>query len=122
MMEAQVLECNGYACAVVRSSEVIIRDAQSALDFMINIRYDTGCDRIALNMLALNPSFFILSSGVAGEVLQKFVNYQIRFAVFGDFSGYTSKPLQDFIRESNRGRAIFFAPTPEDAVRMLCRP
>ena len=37
---------------------------------------------------------------IAGDILQKFVNYGIKFAIFGDFTGYTSKPLKDFIYES----------------------
>ncbi len=52
--------------------------------------------------------FFILSSGLAGDVLQKFVNYRFRIAVYCDFSKYASKPLKDFIRESNRGKDVFF--------------
>jgi len=43
-------------------------------------------------------------------------NYYIKFAVYGDFSKYTGKPLRDFIYESNQGRDIFFVPTEEDAV------
>ena len=33
----------------------------------------------------------------AGEILQKYINYGGRIAVYGDYSRYTSKPLKDFI-------------------------
>ena len=58
----------------------------------------------------IDEPFFRLSTGLAGEVLQKFVNYHMKLAIVGDFSGYTSKPLQDFIRESNEGRHVCFQP------------
>lgn len=43
----------------------------------------------------------------------------MKLAIVGDFSGYTSKSLRDFIHESNNGRDIFFASSEEEAVRML---
>lgn len=52
-------------------------------------------------------------------MLQKFVNYRFRIAVYGDFSKYTSKPLKDFIRESNRGKDVFFTDNLEQAVEKL---
>ena len=58
-------------------------------------------------------------SGLAGEILQKFVNYQVKMAVYGDFSRYTSKPLRDFIYESNQGEHFWFVPTREEALRRL---
>jgi len=67
----------------------------------------------------IDEPFFRLSTGLAGEVLQKFVNYQMRLATVGDFSGYTSKPLRDFIHESNKGRHFFFAATREEALERL---
>ena len=63
--------------------------------------------------------FFVLSTGVAGEVAQKFVNYKMRFAIIGDFSGYTSKSLQDFIYESNKGKHLFFVANEDEAIARL---
>ncbi|MDF1495607.1 DUF4180 domain-containing protein [Caproiciproducens sp. CPB-2] len=118
-MNTQIKEKNGVKIAVVNSGETLISDGQSALDWMMSVQYETGCSRIALNKEAIADDFFILSSGVAGEILQKFINYHIKFAVYGDFSKYTSKPLRDFIYESNQGRDIFFVPTEEDAAEKL---
>ena len=107
--------------AIVKSNEIVIKDAQSAIDFVMGIRYETNCNKIALNIEALIDEFFILSKGLAGEILQKFINYQVKFAIYGDFSKYTSKPLKDFIYESNQGKDIFFVENEEDAVEMLSR-
>ena len=105
--------------AVIESREAIIKDAASAIDLMMTVKYETGCDKIALNKEALIPEFFILSKQIAGEVLEKFITYQMRLAIYGDFSKYTSNPLKDFIYESNRGKDIFFVESQELALRRL---
>jgi len=110
---------NGIKIAEVQSKDAIIFDAQSALDLMVNIEYELGCNRIAINKEAFSESFFKLSTGVAGEVMQKFTNYQVRLAVYGDFSGYTSKPLHDFIYESNKGQRFAFVSNLEQALAKL---
>ncbi len=107
--------------AVVKSDEIIIKDTQSAMDFIMTIKYETECSKIALNKEAITDDFFILSKGIAGEILQKFINYQIKFAVYGDYSKYTSKPLKDFIYESNNGKDIFFVKDEDEAVKMLSK-
>lgn len=107
--------------AVVKSDEIIIKDTQSAMDFIMTVKYETECSKIALNKEAITDDFFILSKGIAGEILQKFINYQIKFAVYGDYSKYTSKPLKDFIYESNNGKDIFFVKDEDEAVKMLSK-
>lgn len=105
--------------AIVNSDEIIIKDATSAVDFVMELKQKTHCHKIALNKTAIAEDFFILSSGLAGEILQKFVNYGIKFAIYGDFSKYTSKPLKDFIYESNQGQDVFFVATADEAKEML---
>ena len=52
------------------------------------------------------PAFFALATGVAGAVVQKFVNYRLRLVVVGDVTEHVaaSTALRDFVREANRGR------------------
>ena len=90
--------------ALVHTDEVVLRDAASALEFMMSAQYETGCRKLILPKACVAEAFFSLRTGLAGEILQKFVNYQMRLAIVGEYDHYTSKPLQDFIRESNRGR------------------
>ncbi|SDT17658.1 protein of unknown function [Streptomyces sp. TLI_053] len=56
------------------------------------------------------PEFFTLGTRLAGEVTQKFAQYRVGLAVVGDLSAYTgaSGALRDFVRESNRGRQLWF--------------
>ncbi len=104
---------------IINSEEIIIEDVQSAIDFVMTVKYETNCTKIALNKGAVIEDFFVLSKGVAGEILQKFINYQIKVALYGDFSNYTSKPLKDFIYESNKGKDIFFVEDEEQAIQKL---
>ena len=105
--------------AIVNSNEIIIKNVETAIDFMMTIQSETNCNKIVLNKEAILDDFFILSKGLAGEILQKFINYKIKFAIYGDFSSYTSKPLKDFIYESNKGKDIFFVATEKEAIKML---
>ena len=107
--------------AVVSSNEKIITDTQSALDLVMTVKYETGTNKIIMDKRNISDEFFVLSSGMAGEILQKFINYHIKIAIYGDYSGYTSKPLKDFIYESNKGKDVFFVSTFDEAVDMLTR-
>ena len=110
---------SGPGIAVVTGEEKVITDTQSALDLAMTVKYEMGAERIALDKKLVCEDFFILSTGVAGEILQKFINYHIKMAIYGDYSRYTSKPLHDFIYESNQGKDFFFVDTQEEAVRRL---
>jgi hypothetical protein len=56
---------------------------------------------------------------LAGEILQKFINYGVKIAIIGDFSGYSSKSLKDFIYECNNGNAIFYLPNQQQVIEKL---
>ena len=120
-MNLKQLERNGEIITQVETEETLITDVQSALDLMATVRYETGADRMILPKVALDERFFVLSSGLAGDILQKFVNYQLKVAIVGDHSGYNSKPLRDFIYESNNGSHVFFVATVEEALEKLSR-
>lgn len=118
-MKIKIIEQNGSQIAEVLGDELLITTAASALDLLASVRYETNCDRILISKALVCEDFFILSTGLAGEILQKFVNYGGKLAIWGEYSRYTSKPLQDFIRESNRGEQFFFTATREEALEKL---
>ncbi len=120
-MKLRTITKNGKLCAVVESNELAITDTQSALDILMSAKYEAGTKNIVIDKKLITEDFFSLSTRLAGEVLQKYINYGGRIAIYGDFSHYTSKPLRDFIYESNKGHDVFFAPTEEEAVQMLTR-
>lgn len=118
-MQTKIIRKNNTEIAVIHSSELLITDISSALDLIMTVQYETGCTNIVINKEAITNDFFILSTCLAGEILQKFINYGIRLAIYGDFSGYTSKPLKDFMYESNRGKDIYFQPNVSLAIDKL---
>lgn len=119
IMNITKVEASGRAIAVVSSTEIIIEDVQSALDLMATVQYESGCDRMVLDKSLLSETFFDLRTRLAGEILQKFINYRVKVAIVGDFSVYSSKSLQDFIYESNNGNHIFFLSTEQQAIEKL---
>lgn len=121
MIKFNIKEKNGILCAVAESEKKVITDVQSAIDIIVNANYEAGTKNIVIDKELISEDFFVLSTGLAGEVLQKFINYGGRIAIYGDFSRYTSKPLKDFIYESNNGKDVFFAASKDEAINMLTR-
>ncbi|MCI9214563.1 MAG: DUF4180 domain-containing protein [Oscillospiraceae bacterium] len=118
-MQIEYIKENGVTIAVVTGEEKVVMDTASALELAMSAKYETGADRLAIDKRVVAEDFFILSTGMAGEILQKFINYHVKAAIWGDYARYTSKPLKDFIYESNKGRDFFFVETKEEALRKL---
>ena len=118
-MQIEKIVRNNSEVAHVIDNNIIINDSQSAIDVMMTVKYKAGIKNIAISKNLITDNFFILSSGLAGEILQKFINYQFRIAIYGEYSKYTSKPLKDFIYESNSGHDIFFVESLDKAVEKL---
>jgi hypothetical protein len=113
-VEIRILEIGDIKIAEVVSEEVEIRDVQDGLDLLGNADYQEA-RRLILYERNLEPAFFDLRSGLAGEIMQKCVTYGMKLAIIGDFDKYTSSSLQALIRECNRGNDIFFVPDIETA-------
>ena len=120
-MNIEYIKVNGTDIAVVSGDQAEITTPQAALDLAATARYEAGAERIAIDKRVLGEDFFVLSTGIAGEILQKFINYHVKAAMFGDYSRYTSKPLRDFIYESNNRKDFFFTASKEEAVERLAQ-
>ena len=118
-MKIETVQKDGVTIAAVFSDQTILVDPQSALELAMTVRYETGTANFVINKQAINDDFFILSTGLAGEILQKFINYHVKAAIYGDYSHYTSNPLHDFIYESYQGNHFFFTATKEEAIQKL---
>ncbi|MBB6634116.1 DUF4180 domain-containing protein [Cohnella thailandensis] len=105
--------------AIIDSDEVLIEDVQGALDLLATVQYNEGVNKLLLRKENVSEAFFDLSTRLAGEVLQKYVNYQVKLAIVGNYDGYSSKSLKDFIYESNKGSQVFFLPSEEAALEAL---
>jgi hypothetical protein len=86
-----------------------LRDDRDATE-VIGEAFSRQVDLVVLPVERLAEEFFQLSTGVAGEILQKFVLYGLRLAIVGDITRQleASRALRDLVRESNRGRHVRF--------------
>ncbi|MGB4405650.1 MAG: DUF4180 domain-containing protein [Sphaerochaeta sp.] len=75
-MKKNIVRKNGISIAIIQSDSLVITDAQSALDLLATLDYD-HCHRIELYKETIIEDFFALSSGIAGDILQNFVNYSM---------------------------------------------
>jgi len=98
----RVLECAPDGAPLARAGDVS--------DF-ISAAWEHQAGLVAIPVERLSEDFFHLRTGLAGEAIQKFVNYRIRLAIVGDVSRFTADgaALRDFITESNRGEHVWFA-------------
>jgi hypothetical protein len=107
-MTDQLIERRGVPVLVCDADGPPVAGPQDALD-VIGSAFSRA-DVVVLPAARLDARFFQLRSGLAGEVMQKFVNYHVRLAIVGDISAHVaeSAALRDLVTESNRGRHIWF--------------
>jgi uncharacterized protein DUF4180 len=73
----------------------------------------SSADMVVVPTSRFAPEFFQLRTRLAGDLLQKFVNYQLRLTILGDLTQQASESqsLHAFILESNRGNHLWFLNT-----------
>ncbi|MCI0767024.1 DUF4180 domain-containing protein [Bacillus sp. TL12] len=118
-MKIRVHEKENSKVAIIESTDIVIEDVQGALDLMASINYEHDCQKILIHKINITEEFFNLRTRLAGEILQKYMNYGVKLAIVGDFSVYNSKSLADFIYECNKGKAVFFLRDEESALSAL---
>ncbi|OHX31483.1 DUF4180 domain-containing protein [Bacillus mycoides] len=118
-MEIKKVVTCGINIAVVTNDTLVISDVQSALDLLATVQYEVDSKRIIIHKSLISESFFDLKTRLAGEILQKFINYRVKIAIVGDFSMYASESLKDFIYECNNGNDIFYLATEQQAIEKL---
>jgi hypothetical protein len=119
-MSAKSYDLHGvrvYECAAEGPA---LRNDQDALA-VIGEAMAQAARLIVIPTARLHPDFFELRTRLAGEMLQKFVNYRMRLAIIGDLSEAASKSaaLRSFIHESNRGRDLWFMTNMSELEKRL---
>ncbi|WP_282205446.1 DUF4180 domain-containing protein [Kitasatospora fiedleri] len=104
-----VRELGGARVLVAAAEGEVVAGERAALDLLADA-YHREASWVALPVERLGAEFFRLRSGVAGAVVQKFAQYRMGLAVVGDVAARVaeSDALRDFVRESNRGRQLWF--------------
>lgn len=93
-----------------------------ALD-LIGHTYGSEVELVVVPTTAFPAGFFTLSTGLAGEITQKFLTYVPKLAIVGDISAHLvrSEALRAYVSESNRGRQLWFVDTREELSERLAR-
>ena len=113
-------QTDGLTFLEIRSEDQFINNVQDVLDLFGEL-YGQYYDGIILYERNITHDFFDLQTKLAGEILQKFSNYRIRLVIVGDWSKYTSRSLEAFITESNKGKTVNFSSSPTEALKLLSR-
>jgi hypothetical protein len=92
-----------------------IDNDRAAMDLIGNASSNSA-ELVVIPVQRFPPDFFQLRTRLAGDLLQKFVNYRLRLAIVGDLSKALaeSQSLQALVRESNRGTQIWFLPSASE--------
>lgn len=117
-MKQNILKNNHQKILEIVSDKIEINNLQDALDLMAST-YNLEVNSIIIREEQLNPNFFDLSSGLAGDILQKFSTYQMKIGIIGNFKKYKSKSLDALIIECNREKQAFFVSDIETAIKKL---
>jgi len=101
-----------YACAAAGKK---LRTGRDATD-MMSEGFEHQAEVLAIPAERFDEDFYRLRTGVAGEIVQKFMRYGGRVAVVGDISQYiaASDAFRDFVRETNRGNTFWFVANIEE--------
>ena len=103
----RILECDAEGAPIRNNRE---------LNELISRAWEHRAQWIVIPVARLGDDFFRLSTGIAGEVVQKIVQYYLHLAIVGDITRYVdeSAALRDFVRESNRGNQFCFVADREE--------
>jgi hypothetical protein len=110
---------NGKIIEVI-SDDIVLKNEKDVISFIEELT-SLEANKIIFHKENIIPDFFILRTRLAGEILQKFVNYRIKIAIVGDFKNISSETLKAFIYESNRGTEVFFLEDVEKAISKLAK-
>lgn len=117
-MKIETHNINDKKIAEIITDEIVLRTTEDGLDLLGNLYYQ-GFDKIIIHEKNITPDFFDLKTKIAGDILQKFTQYQMPLIIVGDFSKFASKSLNDFIFESNKGKHVNFVHTQSEAIEIL---
>lgn len=114
-MQVKTHTIENIKIAEIISEDILLSSVEDALNLIGNFSYQ-GFDKVIIYEKNITPNFFDLKTKIAGDILQKFVQYRMSLIIIGDFSKYESKSLKDFIFESNKGKRINFLSSISEVI------
>ncbi|MDO4780752.1 MAG: DUF4180 domain-containing protein [Bacteroides sp.] len=106
-MKIETHNIDNTRIAEIITDKTILKSTEDGLDLLGNLYYQ-GFDKVVIYEKNISPDFFDLKTKIAGDILQKFAQYQMPLIIVGDFSKYKSNSLKNLIFECNKGKQINF--------------
>jgi hypothetical protein len=108
---ATITELNGHRMLSVGEGEAALATVRDFTD-LIGDAMSEAVSFLAISADRIGDDFYRLRSGLAGEVLQKLVNYHFKLAIIGDVSKWVaeSNAFRDLLIELERGTDVFVVP------------
>jgi len=113
-MNYRVIEINEKKYIECAAAEAPIHTEQNALD-LISACFENNTNLVMVSAEALADDFFKLRTGLAGSVLQKFINYNIKVAVVMTDQQEVKGKFKEFITEANKGNSFKKFSNKEEA-------
>lgn len=120
MVTINLLYLRGTYIAEIIAQEVVLNNVEDALALMSDCIYQ-GARRLIISERNISPSFFDLTTQLAGEVLQKMAAYNVKLAIVGDYFRHTNNSFLNFIAENNKTDSICFVGSLTEAKDKLTR-
>lgn len=108
-MVARYSELHGNRVVELLANGTALRTERDAVD-VISAAAEHAADVVVIPVQRLDADFFRLRTGIAGQVIQKFLTYRLRLVIVGDISAHLqeSSALRDFVYECNKGSNVWF--------------
>lgn len=104
----------GTECVWVYAENAPVIAHEHDASTLISQAYEYQASWLALSVNSLTEDFR-LSTGLAGAIVQKLVNYRLKLAIVGDVTPWVerSNPFRDLVLEANGGNTFWFVPNLE---------
>ena len=121
-MAPKFYELHGVRVLELAAEETRLRTYNDAVD-IVGKSFENRATLIVVPVECLDDDFFRLRTRIAGELIQKFVQYRRRLVIVGDISRHVaeSSALRAFVNEANRGKEIWFLASREELDERLRR-
>ena len=121
-MPAKSYELHGVRVLECDPNEKQLRNYNEAVE-LIGKAFEHRVSVILVPAECLDDEFFRLSTRIAGELIQRVVQYRQRLVIVGDISRHLaeSSALRAFVLEANRGKEVWFLATREELDQRLAR-
>jgi|SRR5580692_7309496 hypothetical protein len=122
MLSTKFYELHGVRVLECVPDGARLRTYNDAVD-LVGKSFEDHATLIVIPVDCLDDDFFTLSTRIAGELIQKIVQYRRRLVIVGDISGFLaqSSALRAFVAESNRGKDVWFLASLEELEQRLAR-